>query len=288
MFLQIKTINNQIIKGKHNKPILTDYIFKENNQTKPIIIFCHGYKGYKDWGSWNLMAKEFAKNDLFFVKFNFSHNGGTIENPIDFPDIEAFSNNNYSIEMDDLESVINSVLNDNQFHKEIDKTNITLIGHSRGGGIAILKASQNNKITKVISLNGISDIEARFPKGEALEAWRKAGVGYIQNTRTKQQMPNKFQVYEDFMANKENLIIKDAVESLEIPQLIIQGTSDTVVLPIEAENMHKWNPKSKLLLVKNMDHALGNTQPWLDKKMPYFMEKVVDESIGFIIESKKK
>ena len=227
------------------------------------------------------MAKEFAKANLFFVKFNFSHNGGTVDNPIDFPDIEAFANNNYSIELDDLESVINSVINDKNIAQEIDKSNIILIGHSRGGGIALLKAHQNNKITKVVSWNGISDIEARFPKGEALDVWRKEGVGYIQNTRTKQQMPNKFQVYEDFLANKDHLIIKKAVENLKIPQLIIQGTADTVVLPKEAKNMHQWNPKSQLVFIENMDHAIGNTQPWNENYLPDFMKITVNHTLNF-------
>ncbi len=278
----MKKIINTIIQGKHNKPILVDYFFKDNQQKKPVIIFCHGYKGYKDWGSWNLMAKEFVKNNLFFIKFNFSHNGGTVNNPIDFPDLEAFASNNYSIEIDDLQSVIDSVLSNKQFHKEIDNTNITLIGHSRGGGIAVLKASENNKITKVVSWNGISDIESRFPKGEALEAWKKAGIGYIQNTRTKQQMPNKFQVYEDFMANKDKLHIKSAIEKIKIPHLIIQGTNDTVVLPQEAENMYSWNDKSELLMIENMNHALGNTQPWNKQAMPEDLEKVINYTIEFL------
>ena len=279
----MKISHNNILLREQKKPILIDYFFKQNKQKKPLVIFCHGYKGYKDWGSWNIMAQEFAKADLFFVKFNFSHNGGTMENPIDFPDLEAFANNNYSIELEDLESVINSVLNHQIFETEIDKTNITLIGHSRGGGIAVLKASQNTKISKVISWNGISDIEARFPKGEALEAWKKAGVGYIQNTRTKQQMPNKFQVYEDYLANKDNLDIKKAIKNLEIPHLIAQGTNDIVVLPIEAENMHKWNVNSELFMVEDMDHGLGNLQPWLEEKLPEFMVKVVDKSIAFVL-----
>ncbi len=278
----MKIIKNTIIQGKHNKPILTDYFFNPNNNPKPVVIFSHGYKGYKDWGSWNIMAKDFAKAELFFVKFNFSHNGGTVKNPIDFPDLEAFANNNYSIELDDLESVINSVINNKYFKNEIDKNNIILIGHSRGGGISVLKASQNNKITKVISWNGISDIEARFPKGKELEVWRKAGVGYIQNTRTKQQMPNNFQVYEDFQSNKENLIIKKAIKNLKIPQLIVQGTKDTVVLPKEAENMHQWNKKSTLFMVKEMDHALGNTQPWNENTLPKFMKPVVEKTLEFI------
>jgi len=282
MKTELTKIKNIIIDGKHQKPILTDLFFIKNNRPKPVVIFCHGYKGYKDWGAWHLIANEFAVNDFFFVKFNFSHNGGTIENAIDFPDLEAFGNNNYSKELDDLESVIDSVLSSNEFKLEIDKTNITLIGHSRGGGIVSLKASQNNKITRVISWNGISDIEARFPKGEALEKWKKDGIGYIQNTRTKQQMPNKFQIYEDFIANKEKLHIQTAVENLTIPHLIVQGSNDEVVLPIEAESLHKWNSKSKLIIIKNMNHALGNTQPWLENKMPTDLKTVVKHTFDFI------
>lgn len=278
----MKIQKNTIIQGKHNKPILTDFIYKKNELAKPIVIFCHGYKGYKDWGAWNVMAKKFAENNLFFVKFNFSHNGGTMEQPIDFPDLEAFGNNNYSIELDDLETVLNFVLEQKIFKKEIDKNKIILIGHSRGGAIVTLKASQNTKITTLVSWAGMSDIESRFPKGEALLQWKKDGVGYIENTRTKQQMPNKYQLYENFMAYKEKLHIQSAVTKIKIPHLIAHGTDDEVVLPIEAKNIHKWNPKSELFMLKDMNHALGSTQPWQEKNMPKDLEKVVNQTITFI------
>ena len=95
---------NIIIPGKHNKPIITDVFYTENNTPKPVVIFCHGYKGFKDWGAWDLMAKAFAEAGFFFVKFNFSHNGGTAEQPIDFPDLEAFGNNNYTKEASKYEA----------------------------------------------------------------------------------------------------------------------------------------------------------------------------------------
>src|SRR5210317_1950113 len=95
-----------IIDGKHQKPILIDTTRDLNQENLPIVIFCHGYKGFKDWGAWNLMAKAFAEAGFFFVKFNFSYNGGTVEQPIDFPDLEAFGNNNYTKELDDLDCVI--------------------------------------------------------------------------------------------------------------------------------------------------------------------------------------
>ena len=103
--------NNFLLEGKHKKPIVTDVYFQPTQQPKPIVIFCHGYKGFKDWGYWDLVAREFASNGYCFIKFNFSHNGGTIEQPIDFPDLEAFALNNFSIELDDVNSVINWIPN---------------------------------------------------------------------------------------------------------------------------------------------------------------------------------
>jgi len=280
----MKSIKNTIVKSsKHKKPIVTDVFFNKTNEKKPIVIFCHGYKGYKDWGAWNIAAKEFVKKNLFFVKFNFSHNGGTLENPIDFPDLEAFGENNFSIELDDLEDVINWVLENDDFKNEIDFSNITLIGHSRGGGIVTIKASENKKITKLITWAAVSDFGARFPKGEALKKWKEAGISYIQNSRTKQKMPHLFQFYENFKENEERLTIKKSASKLNIPHLIIQGKKDEVVVPNEAKNLHKWNPNSKLVMIEKMEHTLGCTQPWLNNEMPNHLKKVVELSIDFIL-----
>ena len=221
----MKKIKNSIIQGQH-KPILVDAFFKENNQPKPIVIFCHGYKGFKDWGAWDLMAEQFSENNYFFIKFNFSHNGGTIEQPIDFPDLEAFGQNNYTKELDDLERVINWIFKNTEFRSEIDLSNITLIGHSRGGGIVTIKAEEDSRVKKVITLAGVSDYKSRFPKHKDLDAWKEKGVSFITNARTHQQMPHYFQFFEDFIANENRLTIKRAVENLKIPHLIIHGTND--------------------------------------------------------------
>ena len=277
-----KTINIPVKSTHHNKPIVTDVFYLKNNIKKPIVIFCHGYKGYKDWGAWNLAAETFANNNLFFVKFNFSHNGGTLENPIDFPDLAAFGDNNFIIELNDLEDIIQWTMNNSNFKNEIDIENITLIGHSRGGGIVTIKASENNKITKLITWAGVSDFGARFPKGELLQGWKKRGISYILNTRTKQEMPHLFQFYKNFKENEARLTIKSAVENLKIPYLIVQGKNDNVVLPEEAKNLTMWNPKSRLMFVEEMNHTLGCTQPWKSATMPIHLEKVVKKSIEFI------
>lgn len=153
---------------KSEKEFLADAIFPNSEGKLPLIIFVHGYKGYKDWGAWELMGEKFASAGFYFIKFNFSHNGTTIENPNEFADLEAFGVNNYSKELEDLEIVINHFKN----QKEVDSENIILLGHSRGGGISIIKASENKSISKLITLASVSTLD-RFPKNEAFENWKK-------------------------------------------------------------------------------------------------------------------
>ncbi len=280
----MQTLLNKIVKSNyHQRSILTDVFYKKNKRKKPVVVFCHGYKGYKDWGAWNLAAKAFANSNVFFIKFNFSHNGGTVNNPIDFPDLEAFGENNFMTELNDLEDIMEWLINNHDFKNEIDTGNITLIGHSRGGGIVAIKASENKNIAKLITWSGVSDFKARFPKKEQLQVWKEQGVSYVLNSRTKQEMPLRYQFYQNFIDNEERFTIKNAISNLEIPHLIIHGDNDEVVLPAEAKNMHSWNPKSELTIIKEMNHTLGCIQPWEHSTMPVQLEEAVKQSIDFVL-----
>jgi len=273
---------NIIINGKHKKPILTDVFYIENNTPKPVIIFCHGYKGFKDWGAWDIMAKAFAEAGFYFVKFNFSYNGGTVEQPIDFPDLEAFGNNNYSKELDDLETVLDWVCNDYKVTQEANSNAISLIGHSRAGGIVTIKSEEDFRIKNVVSLAGVCDFGKRTATIGNLDEWKKEGVKYVINGRTKQQMPHYYQFYEDFIANEERLTIKRAVSNLKIPYLIIHGNDDTSVLIDEAHLLHEWNPNSKFKIIKGANHVFGASHPWNENYMPPHLQLAVDYTISFL------
>jgi len=271
-----------VVEGKHEKPILVDYHFIPNGIQKPIIIFCHGYKGFKDWGAWNLMASKLAEAGFLFIKFNFSHNGGTIKQSIDFPDLESFGKNNYTKELDDLESVINWTCSNEELKKEANTNQINLLGHSRGGGIVIIKAEEDSRVKHVITLAGVSDYKMRFPKGDAFELWEKEGVYFVENARTKQQMPHYFQFYEDFIKNETQLTIKRAVENLKIPHLIIHGDADTSVSFEEAKTLQHWNPKSKFVKIEGANHVFGVSHPWKSDEIPNHLNLVIQTIISFL------
>jgi len=271
-----------IIKRENSKSILLDVSFNKKGKRKPIVIFCHGYKGYKDWGCWNVMASYFANEDFFFLKFNFSHNGGTIKQPIDFPDLNAFGENNFIKELDDLDAVISWITSpNNKYSSELDFKEIILVGHSRGGGIVTIKASEDNRITKVITLAGASDYKSRFPTGDQLTFWRKQGVAYVENARTKQQMPHFIQFYDNFIQNEDRLTISTAAKKIAIPHLIIHGTTDETVTFQEAEALHSWNKSSELFAIEEANHVFGGSHPWESNSLPKDLELAVNEIINF-------
>ena len=278
----MKIKKNITLERGHQKPILIDTFYSEEKTNQPIVIFCHGYKGFKDWGAWNQMAKCFADSGYCFVKFNFSHNGGTINDPIDFPDLEAFGNNNYSKELDDLNDVIDWVQSHFKNNPSINTNKINLIGHSRGGGIALLKSSEDKRITKLITLASVSDFGSRFGTLEEITTWKTDGVKHITNGRTKQQMPHYYQFFEDFKTNEERLHIATATKKINIPILIIHGDKDTSVNINEAKNIHRWSTDSKLKVIKGADHVFNTSHPWEKDELSNELKSVVLNIINFI------
>jgi pimeloyl-ACP methyl ester carboxylesterase len=279
----IKQIKNQILQRVDKKPILYDYYYKQDSTPKPVVIFCHGYKGFKDWGAWDLVASKFAEAGFFFVKFNFSHNGGTPQQPIDFPDLEAFAQNNFTKELDDLAAIIDLVETQNTFSSEIKAHTINLIGHSRGGGIVLIKAKEDSRIKKVVTWAGVSDFKSRFQTGTPMfNHWKETGVFYVENARTKQQLPHYFQFFEDFIKNENRLTIKQAVSSLQKPYLIVHGTNDTTVTLEEAKQLNKWSSNSKLAIIKDANHVFGAQHPWKEKTLPGELQEVIRETVNFL------
>lgn len=269
---------NQRIANPETQDFLADSYFLNSEEKLPLILFAHGYKGYKDWGAWDLMAKEFAKAGYYFVKFNFSHNGTTLENPSEFGDLEAFGNNNFTKEMSDYDAVINYFSNDSK----VDAQKIAIIGHSRGGGVSVIKAYEDSRVKTLITFAGVSHFGYRFPTGDRLEEWRKAGVAYTENGRTKQQMPHYFQFYEDYKLNENRFNIQYAAQHLRIPFLILQGTNDEAVKDKEAHLLHEWCKSSELVLIEEANHTFGAKEPWILDALPADLEKVVRETILFL------
>lgn len=268
------------IEGSSQKPISIDVSYYLTQKQKPLVVFVHGFKGFKDWGHFNVMANYFAERGFVFAKFNFSHNGTTLENPTDFDDLEAFGNNNYIFELNDLDAVISTLINNADLKNEINANELYLIGHSRGGAISVIKASEDARIKKVITWAAVSDIVTRN-NANTIKLWKEKGVVHTYNGRTKQNMPLYLQFYETILAHKERLDVINAAQKISIPFLIIHGTNDEAVKETDAHDLHKASKHSELLIVENANHTFGGKHPWCEEMLPEDAKFIIDKSIVF-------
>lgn len=273
----MKKILNAVISNRPQN-ILAD-LYYPNKSNGKLVLFCHGFKGFKDWGAWHLVAERFAEQGFVFVKFNFSHNGIGQKNLREFTRLDLFKENNYSKEIQDVKVVLDWISK----QEKIQSLNIqeyNIIGHSRGGGIALYTAATEIEITKIATWASIGNFD-RFGSAAVLEEWKEKGVRNFYNGRTKQDMEIGYQFYKDYKKHEKAYDIEKVVKNLSKPLLLIHGTADPAVGFSHAQRMKVWNPKAELLLVENANHVFGAQHPYTKSILPHDLQKVVDETIAF-------
>ena len=232
--------------------------------------------GFKDWGAWHLVQDYFVNQNYAFCKFNLSHNGGTIENGIDFPDEEAFGQNRYSYEIEDLNCALVWA---NQKINSVQK--IHLIGHSRGGAVVLINGNDNPNISSITTWASISSIEKRMPSGEQLKKWKETNVRYLKNGRTLQELPQYYSLYVDFFNNSEKFDLEKVVKDLNKPQCIIHGEKDTSVAIEEGENLSQWSGVP-IIKIKDADHVFMTRHPFNENELPNEMKEVCEHTLNFL------
>lgn len=268
-----------MLDQQSNHPILCDVAHPDISQKLPLVIFCHGFMGFKDWGAWAMAMDEIASQaNCYMVRFNFSLNGTTIDNPTEFGDLEAFGNNTYSQEQKDLAKVIAYFSQE----PEVQGQPIILIGHSRGGGNAILQGYHNPLVSAVVTLGGVSDFRKRFPHNSRFENWKQDGVFYVDNKRTRQQLPQYFSIWLDYIENEKVLNVQYAAQHFCKPNLILHGSNDESVALNEATLLHKWMNKSELCIIEGANHVFGAKHPYTDNALPTDLQQAVDQIVKFI------
>ena len=271
---------NYNIPGAKGRGMLMDITFDTRHKNAPVVIFAHGFKGFKDWGAHNMVANYFAEHGFRYLKFNFSHNGTTADKPIDFADLIAFSDNTFSIELEDLRDVIDFVCNGSSMPTV---SGVFLIGHSMGGGISIIQTAEDDRVKKLVTMASISDFGNLWPK-EAEEQWKLSGIMYMANKRTGQEMPLKSTMLDDLRNNPGRLDILAKAAHIKQPWLIVHGDEDTTVPLAHAKELHKANKQSKLIVIKGGDHTFGAAQPYPKDTLPKELHEFCDLAINFLKE----
>lgn len=280
----MERIKNIQLTGASGRPFLLDAYFEADGRPKPVVIFAHGFKGFKDWGHWHLLAEQFARAGCVFIKFNFSHNGTTLAKPDEFDDLEAFGQNNYSRECADLKAVLAWLhRGDNELPaNESSLDAIYLIGHSRGGPIVMLQAAEDPRIRSVVGWASVSSLAYAWRSTEMMQEWEEKGVYHVVNGRTGQQMPVYYQMYRDYKAKEEAFDLKRAVQRLKQPLLLVHGTADPAVPHQAALDMQSWKTDAEVQLIEGANHVFGGQHPYTKEALPVHSQQLFEHTLSFI------
>jgi pimeloyl-ACP methyl ester carboxylesterase len=257
-------------------PILIDVRAAGRTSSRPAVLVLHGFKGFKDWGMFPQFSERLARAGFAALTLNLSGSGVDDAGEFSLPD--QFGHNTFSAELSDIRSVIDALCSG-----ELGVTvpsSLALVGHSRGGGVAILETARNPRINALVTWSAIASVQ-RW-SAEQRGGWRASGVSPITNSRTGQVLPLYTDVLDDIDQNAATLDIEAAARSVTVPWLIAHGAQDETVPFREAVQLRSANsrPTTRLLTVEGAGHTFGATHPWSESNPE--LEMIFDATLGWL------
>lgn len=288
--MNYSTISKQegYISSTEGLPIYYDLLIPgvDSGTALPVILFVHGFKGFKDWGAFPDLNEELARAGFAIVAFNLSLNGvGTGMTEFDEP--ELFRRETFSQDLADIGSVIEAIKNKEiQSDKAVlDTDRIGILGHSRGGHTAVVAAAEYSEIQCLVTWSAVADYNKRW-SDEMINDWKSKGYTEIKNSRTGQILPLDKIVYDDAIENADRLIAINRVKELYIPSMFIAGKSDETVPYSESEKLFRASPSSdkEIRLIDNAGHTLQISHPFKEEEFPPEFNEALDLTEGWFLD----
>jgi dienelactone hydrolase len=228
---------------------------------RPIIIVCHGFKGFKDFAFFPYTSRKLCEQDFAVVTMNFSGNG-IEDDPVNFTALDKFAQNTISQELDDLDAVLEGIASGMLLGTQGDARRIGIMGHSRGGCTAIVKASLDPRLKCLVTWASPAAL-GRY-SDELLRQWKEDGRYNFVNARTRQDMFVNYAYLEDIQANRERYSLDLAVSQLTIPYLTVHGSDDESVPVDAAQRLHGYttDKRAEVALIDGATHTFGTKHPF--------------------------
>jgi alpha-beta hydrolase superfamily lysophospholipase len=265
------------LQGAGGRPIRGEVRLVPNASASVVLV--HGFKGFARFAFIPYLADELALAGITTVSFNFS-GSGVGEDMESFTDPEAFAENSYTRELHDLALVLAEGERQGWIGAQHG-----LWGHSRGGGIAILRAGRDSRIHALATWASISTVR-RWPTDMA-EEWRARGYLNVENSRTGQVFQLGTTVLDEATEHGDGMLnIAAAAESLLCPWLIVHGDADETVQIGEAHDLcASAGSNAELFVVPgathtfNVAHGMTEPSPQLrsatERTVRFFSERLV-------------
>ncbi|MGH7539192.1 MAG: alpha/beta hydrolase family protein, partial [Gemmatimonadales bacterium] len=183
-----------------------------------------------------------------------------------FDEPERFGHGTYSSQLQDLETVLDAL---GSGALAIRPTAVGLLGHSMGGGVAILRAARKQGIRALVTWGSVARF-GRLWRQDQVAEWRRIGKIDVVNQRTGNVLPLYADVLDDLERNRSALDVTGAAARVRAPWLIAHGAADESVPVSDAHELHRaatagnigGASHTTLLLVEGTGHTFGIRHPW--------------------------
>ena len=229
------------IKNRHGEQL--DYTFHEGEKgSKNIVVLGHGVTGNKDRPFVVALGEGLAAAGIPALRFSFSGNGTSEGN---------FTDSTISKEVDDLGAVLD----------HLNEYTVCYVGHSMGGAVGVLHASEDKRIQLLVSLAGMVHTKA-FAQREFGDVTPDEGFMWDEPDCPLSQ------AYMDDLTQINTVV--DLSPQITIPWLLVHGDEDDIV-PIKDSHdiLAKANSQAQLITLEGANHVFS------DEYTPVMVEKVI-------------
>lgn len=250
------------IPSLHGQPLRGDLLepAPDGGGTVPVVVVCHGFKGFKNWGFFPEIGARLAHSGFAVVLFNFSGSGIGAD-LLQFTDLDGFARDTMSRQLDDLGRVLDALHARRLGSRRLDLSRLAVLGHSRGGATAILRAREDPRVHALVTWASVSTLW-RYSERE-VAAWKREGSMEFLNTRTGQRMHIDAGYLDDLEAHGQRFDVLAAVAALSAPILLVHGEEDLSVPVQEAHELHAaTRGRGQLLRIPRAGHTFGAVHPW--------------------------
>lgn len=260
------------LAGAASRPIRGEAILVKDPVASVVVL--HGFKGFYRASFFPYLGARLAAAGMNAILFNFS-GSGVGEDLENFTEPDAFAENTYGRELYDVSIVMQAARERGWIGARTG-----LFGHSRGGGVAILHASRDERVGALVTWAAISTV-SRWTDPAQLADWRRRGHVEVPNTRTG--VPHRLgtRVLDEVEKHGAGrLDIVGAASRVKCPWLIVHGDQDETVPLEEAERLAAAAPAAELWRVPNAMHSFGGVHGMTEA--PASLREVVDRTTDFL------
>lgn len=236
--------------------LLGEALVPEGPPPRSAVLLVHGFRAFKDWAFFPWLAEELASHGHLVARFSFS-GSGVGPTGDEFTDLDSFERNTLSREIGEVERVLDAFDNGNVFPRPPRR--IAVVGHGRGGGVAMIAASESDRVSKLVTLSAVQRFDRWKP--DTVAEWRANGRHHVLDQRSGRQLPVGLGLLEDFERNRERFDLMRVAATLEVPWLVVHGLDDLTVPPDDARALARAGKNTRLLLLADAGHAFGVRHP---------------------------